>query len=144
MSSNAKSPPNAGTMLINTLRTFIYSMAVYFGGFGSQSLVESARENNALLSYIIGLVILNLVYWYSLKQIPFDAVTDWIIEMYNPFNQYILLIIVRLTDHIFFDGSGSSVINKLDQPVVLIAFLAVFIVIIQRRLNKMNSDMKSA
>lgn len=119
-----------GRTFSDTLRAFLMSMATYFGLVDSSSLTESVTENNALLSYIMALIALNLIRWYSLNHLKFEAVKMWIKEVYAPFNSFLLLIVVRLTDHIVFDGSGTSIINKLSEPVVIIFISAMFIVII--------------
>ena len=119
-----------GKTFSDTLRTFLMSMATYFGLVDSSSLTESVTENNALLSYIMALIALNLVRWYCLNHVQYEAVKMWIKEIYAPFNSFLLLIVVRLTDHIVFDGSGTSIINKLAEPVVIIFISAMFVVVI--------------
>lgn len=119
-----------GKTFSDTLRAFLMSMAAYFGLVDSSSLTESVTENNALISYIMALIALNLIRWYCLNHVKFEAVNMWIKEVYAPFNSFLLLIVVRLTDHIVFDGSGTSIINKLAEPVVIIFISAMFIVVI--------------
>jgi hypothetical protein len=133
---------NIGKMITIQGRLILNSIATYFGLIDSNILTESVNENNALISYVIALVILNVGYWYCMKNVPYEAVKQWIMEVYGPFNSFLVLIVVRLIDHIIFDGSGNSMINMLAEPVIVITVVAMIIVVTERRLQSEPSKDK--
>lgn len=122
-------------MVDGVLATFLSSLATYYGVVKSADLTGRAVQINALIEYVLALIILNLTLWYCIKYIPYDAVKEWISIVYSPFNSFLLFIIVRAGSDVFFDGSGVSTVNKLAEPIVIVAVIAMLQVVLRRKIT---------
>lgn len=124
----------SAALLDNAVSSFFGALATYEGLKTSTALLDGSNQLDVLIQMLLAIVALNFVVWKA-DSIPFAALREWINGIYNPFNGFLMLVIVRVADEFVFDSVGPSAVSILADPIIVIGIVQGGYIVIKYKLG---------